>query len=250
MPTIAAALIRRHLSTPPRGLMMAGLALAVSILCTLTSLACAGRLLRGYPLGSVEWARPSRFGFGPEAAPDSGESPAFSGAGRMSGMTYSWKSAASSSIGWSRVAGPPDLAMAGRRIPLLANLHRCRPAFLNRRLDFEHMANLRRQRVRRERFLEIVHARLEHAVPNDRVVRVSGDEQDLDGREPLRDLVRELTPAHPGEHDVGDQQIGLSGVRRNHRQRRGRIGRYEKAIAKSRQQQLDDLPDLGLIFHQ
>ncbi len=91
----------------------------------------------------------------------------------------------------------------------------------------------RKQRIRRERFLEERDARVEHAVVHDRVVGVARHEKHLliSGTQRGRDAIGQLRPAHPRHHHVRHEQVNLRGILFAHEERLAAVLRLEHIVA-------------------
>src|SRR5689334_4119305 len=84
------------------------------------------------------------------------------------------------------------------------------PASLARPLPsrgVQHVPHLARERRRRERLLQKIEPRLEHAVMYNSVARVAGDVQHARVGSTLGEPPCQLATAHSWHHDVGHEQV-------------------------------------------
>src|SRR4029077_10158334 len=83
---------------------------------------------------------------------------------------------------------------------------------LCRRRSVQHLTDLSRQRLRRERFLEEGRARGEDALIDDRRVRVSGEIQHSHVAMRRGEEEADFAAAHPGHYNIRYEQVNVTGV--------------------------------------
>ena len=74
-------------------------------------------------------------------------------------------------------------------------------------MPFQHFTHFAKQAGWRKRFLDKGHTRLNHAVMKNGVVRVTRGIEHTDVGTPLEQPLRQLSPAHGGHYDVGQEEV-------------------------------------------
>src|SRR5688500_6414610 len=101
------------------------------------------------------------------------------------------------------------------------------------------------ERVGRDGLLQEVDACVEHAVMNDRGLRIAGDVQYPHARSERLHALDELATRHAGHHDVGDEQVDRTWILLADQERLAAVLRFEHVVADTPQDRASHDPDLS-----